>query len=126
MSAYGRPLVSDGDLAVARYALAGLLNKHADIYRPTPVTEVYPDVPLYEDVRCSVEIINRLPSPAAPTPDAPDTTIRFDIRFLSDQDVRPGDELVVTDQLPPLRYHVVGCRTPADYAVYTFADCELV
>lgn len=122
----GRPLISAGDLGVAQHALSGLLDKHADIYRLESVTEVYPDTPLYTNRPCSVEIINRLSSPAAPTPDAPDVTVRFDLRFLVTEDVRPTDEIVVTDQDPVLRYHVVGVHTPADYAVFTFADCELV
>lgn len=126
------PLISAGDLHTARYALAGdpgnpggLLDMLADIFRADPVTAHMPTVPLYSDVPMTVEMINRLPSPAITLEDAPHTTIRYELRFQVGTDIRPEDEIIVTTQMPPLRYRIVGCRTPADYSVFQFADGEL-
>lgn len=127
----GRTLISPWRLAHARQQGDRLLRQECSIYRPDP-NGVLPTNPTFTQQKCSVEMVNRLANPE-PAPRAegmpPETPIRFDVRFNAHQDIRPRDMIRITaDEIDPTwidqEFTVVGVRTPAEYALFMFADAE--
>lgn len=127
-----RPLISAWQMSHARRHAHALLNQTCAIYRKDLNGEMG-TTPVHNNVACSTEIVNRLanPEPPSPTGGSPETPIRWDVRFDHDTDVLPGDMIrILTDTITPImidqEFTVVGVRTPAEYALYCFADCEEV
>jgi hypothetical protein len=124
-----RPMLGAWQMAHARQHAHRLLQQTCDIYRRDMNGEMGTS-PVHAAVPCSTEIVNRLANPGMETAgESPQTPIRWDVRFDIATDVLPGDMLRIrTDAITPYsinqEFTVVGVRTPAEYALYCFADCE--
>jgi len=118
-------------MAHARQHADRLLQQTCDIYR-RDLNGQMGTVPIHPKVACSTEIVNRLANPGGSEGGQgmpPETPIRWDVRFDIATDVLPGDMLrILTDAITPItnaqEFTVIGVRTPAEYALYCFADCE--